>query len=112
MFSHTKSLEEQACKINNGESLKEQSEGSEISEYSENSENSESAENSELSEPTLAAQLEEAEKRGFMRAMAMKAEELFNRPTAGSQTFPEADAEESAASDVIVLSHIRRSVWD
>lgn len=86
----------------------------EHSEFSEHSEYSKRAEGMEVADDAgnVAAKLAEAERRGFMRAMSLKAEELFNRPRAGSSMFPEPDAEESAASDVIVLSHMRRSVWD
>lgn len=117
MFSHTESLESQAEKIN-GKPLEEHSthaDGAESPEQSarmEQPEVSDEARNGGGALNDIAARLAEAEKRGFMKAMALKAEELFNRPTAGCETFPKPDAEESAASDVIVLSHIRRSVWD
>lgn len=112
MFSHTKGLTEQAEKINGN--LKDDKDFDEIKATDEvkNAEAVNDLNDAGTPPDDVESQLAEAEKRGFMRAMAMKAEELFNRPAPGTQTFPEPDVEESAASDVIVLSHIRRSVWD
>ncbi|MDE7369295.1 MAG: hypothetical protein K2N08_05920 [Muribaculaceae bacterium] len=119
MFSHTQSLDQQAQKLTSTsteqpaevqqveqiETVPEQSEPHE----SDGSADTEPAEQS--AEPSTDP-IAEAEQRGFQRAMALRVEELFNRPTSGTPTFPKPDPDEAAASDIVFLSRVRRSVWD
>ncbi|MDE5844210.1 MAG: hypothetical protein K2H44_02340 [Muribaculaceae bacterium] len=118
MFSHTQSLDEQAQKLTSTtpeqpaevqpvepiETVSDQTEP-----VSEETADKEPAE--QLAEPSTDP-IAEAEARGFQRAMALRVEELFNRPTSGTPTFPKPDPDEVAASDIVFLSRVRRSVWD
>ena len=117
MFSHTESLEEQAQKLTSVQAeqpadpqpVKPVADSTE--QQHDSTEPSVDEQVSQHVEPTSDL-IAEAEMRGFQRAMALRAEELFNRPTSDAPTFPKPDPDESAASDVVFLARVRRSVWD
>ena len=122
MFSHTQSLDQQAQKLSSTSIIQNDESKDIVDEVDNSAEQSEVISESTVDEPAeqLPDQLSEqstdliaeAEQRGFQRAMALRIDELFNRPTSGSPTFPDPDPDEAAASDIVFLSRVRRSVWD
>lgn len=124
MFSHTQSLDQQAQKLSSTSIIQPDEPIDIVDEVDNSAEQSEVISESESTVDEPAEQLPdqlseqstdliaEAEQRGFQRAMALRIDELFNRPTSGSPTFPNPDPDEAAASDIVFLSRVRRSVWD
>ena len=54
--------------------------------------------------------LEEAEQRGYRRGLMEQGEKLMKRPALYEQIADNADDREE--EDVMILGHVRRSVWD